>query len=335
MAADLAGLLARLACSGLAHLQPTLHSVRLCLSSYLASGSLQTLHASAQSGDLSVGSLRALPALRELTLSGPGPWLLPREASLPPNLSQLHLRSNGEETLPPQLAHLSSLREVRLEARYLGEEALAPLTGLTGLLPLHLDSAHGDDPSLPAGLGELRSLQGFTLLVQQGFRLPEEPLEGQAAGALCSALPRWTALTSLELTPLPGLMGPPHTGGVLQRLRSFAWRRGFDEDLAELPPAGPWLSNLQQLTAQPMLLARSLQQLGAARQLVELHIAGCGPEAAAGSAAVLRCAAGLPALRRMVLDAGSLPREAVAAVLELQRRRPALSIELGGEPATP
>lgn len=217
-----------------------------------------------------------------------------------------------------QIGELSHLAHLGLMAcRYTGFPALARLSA--SLRRLSLVGC----TTVPECLAELTGLEALMI----GDHHNEGELAENAGEVLTLQLPRLANLTSLAISSMPGMDGPPQEMAALSKLRRFAW-------VGDLPseatlPAGPWLEGLKQLAAPPALLANSWQQLAVASQLQDMVLTPTwtldeesftDPDPALIQ--LFTWASKAPSLQRVLVLADALPTDVASAAMRLQRRRP-------------
>lgn len=163
------------------------------------------------------------------------------------------------------------------------------------------------------------------------------PANSDVAGRLGPALASLASLTSLSLTAVRGLEGLPES---LQKLSALnALRLVAVKPALACLPLGDWLARLTTLTAEPALLLDSLPALQAATGLQRLAVLQIKDAPAVAEAeeprwqALCRWAHRHPTLFRVDLmvepDAAMLPIFVHSGLLDVQRRRPRLTVRSG------
>jgi hypothetical protein len=141
-----------------------------------------------------------------------------------------------------------------------------------------------------------------------------------------AALQQLSQLQHLTLGPnISGLDSPPAALVCFPALHTLCWRQGSSIDFptSSILPAGTWLASLQRLVAPAQILANSLPALAVAQQLECVGVECLGGDDAA-TLAVIRWAAHRSSLRHLLLQTDAVPAALCDAVLETQRRCPAL-----------
>lgn len=187
---------------------------------------------------------------------------------------------------------------------------------------------------VPLGLSRLTNLQRLSIAD------PSSPLweheitwDGACGMVVVAALPHLTQLRHLALCCMPSMVAPPAALANATQLQSFFWLGGLGSQATTALPWGPWLSGLRRLSAPADVLACSLPELAAARQLDMVGVHAFPTHLATSEQCVRSRAANLalgwavqqPYVRHIVLGATDADAAQLrSAMARMQYCRPAL-----------